>query len=391
MKLRLSVFGLFGSTVAALLTLLVLTAPVSADGGVLEGRLKNGTAGAVLPAGLDVTLTASGAEAGSNLIQRAKVDGQGSFRFTLDATTGYTYTLTTLYQEVEYRSPPVSFAAAETAKQIELTVYETTESDAALTIEVAHTVLEPDPQDQAAWAVEAAVILNSGDRTYIGNPQRSLDGKRATLLFSWPDGSQHLQPMQGLDVDRLIEVNNGFADTAPVLPGKHEVGYTYMVPIQNGAVSFARAVDYPTKRFTALVVDTGGRIDGGALSRGEPADVDGKRYQVFTGQNLAPGSPITLNLSGIPSGRTTSTSMLIIALVAGALAVAAGVAVYIWRGRSAGVLTRQSTADRDRLLADLAELDDSFEAGEIDEEEYQAERAMRKRQLAELWQMRAEG
>lgn len=394
MNLRPGLKRVLGSSVLVLLSLPALASTASADGGLLEGWLINGTAGAALPSDLEVSLMVQDQGGNFRPVRKVKVDERGEYRFVMEARGGYSYLVATRYQGIEYRSAPVTPNTSGTTTPVGLTIYETTDSDAALGIEAARTVLEPDPRSSSVCAIDSVVLVNKGDRVYVGDRQRIIDGKRVTVLFSWPDEAGQLQPMQGLNASDLVEDGDGFWDTTPILPGKHEVTYAYMVPMQNGAVNFTRVVDYPTRRFTVLVADTGERVYGGVLKKGDLVEMNGKRYQTFTGQNLASRRLISLRISGLPTIENKGISaigVLIIGLAVAASALIVGLPIYVWRRWPGGDITLPSYADRERLIADLAELDDRFDDGEIGEEEYQAERAARHRRLLELWLARAEG
>jgi HAMP domain-containing protein len=106
--------------------------------------------------------------------------------------------------------------------------------------------------------------------------------------------------------------------------------------------------------------------------------------------DLPAGSEIVLRLDGEPSltggassenvFRDNSTELLI------GIAVAAGViviAVWLIRGWRQEPLQEMS---RDELLDELADLDDAFEAGEINEAEYHRERDEIKADLMAIWE-----
>src|SRR3712207_399299 len=95
--------------------------PVAAEGpGVIAGRLVNGTAGGVVPAGAVVTLyTFRGREYQAE--QTAKSDDQGGFRFTgLDTGEELTHYLTAAHAGITYTAEPVKLTAEAPNRQIEL-------------------------------------------------------------------------------------------------------------------------------------------------------------------------------------------------------------------------------------------------------------------------------
>src|SRR3972149_6260540 len=83
----------------ALLTLLIWAMPAFAEAGVIEGKLHNGTAGADLPGAMEVALEKLNADGTLAATQQTKVDREGSFRFALDASPAYTYTVSAKYQQ----------------------------------------------------------------------------------------------------------------------------------------------------------------------------------------------------------------------------------------------------------------------------------------------------
>ena len=108
------------------------------------------------------------------------------------------------------------------------------------------------------------------------------------------------------------------------------------------------------------------------------------RFAHFSGKDFAPGDILTIHLSDLPKAGNQRT----FTWVALGLIVPASVLVFVYmqrRMKLKPVSHQDSLARRkQRLIVELAELDDNFEGGTIPEEDYHKLRAEKKAQLVEL-------
>jgi hypothetical protein len=382
------------SSLAVVVLALFLTLPVAAEPpGTLEGRIVNGTKGGGPVPGLEVTLRPSSPEAGPD--QRTAADKDGKFRFGgLSATTPFSYTLSTSYTGVEYKSQGVILASGEELKQVELPVYEVTEDSSAIKSDLAHIVIEVDPKAQTLVVMEYQVLSNGGDKTYLGLVS-SGSGKRETLRFPLPQDAVHLQPIDGLDANEVVTLSKGpgFADSVPLQPGKREVAYSYMLDYNDRSYTFQRALAYPVGRINLLVADVGAQVNAPGLASQQMLDIEGKKFLLLSGEGLGQGQSIEVQLSGLPLGQgndkgvADNLKLAAIGLPLAALALA--LVFFLTKGRRPQMRLAPAAIPADdekaRLLQALAELDDSYEAGRMPEAEYQRLRSERKQRLAELW------
>jgi len=162
-----------------------------------------------------------------------------------------------------------------------------------------------------------------------------------------------------------------------VLPGTKEVFFHYFVDAKSGSYDLARTVDYPAADVRILSQDTGLRVSSTLLSdQGTVADASGAKFLSLETKNVAPGTVIPASFSGLPKkGAQDNLRWLGVGVLALAVGGAA-VAYPVLRRRN-----RRETAEvpanvpaRDRLLREVADLDDRFEQGEIAEADYQSRR-----------------
>ena len=117
--------------------------------------------------------------------------------------------------------------------------------------------------------------------------------------------------------------------------------------------------------------------------------VEGQAYNKYLAQGLSAGDTLSFRIQG--AGLTGNLAP-ILAAVGGALAVllavGAGFARYLRGGGQPDVPTAASTftAEQEALIRQIADLDDTFEAGRVNRLEYEAMRVDHKAKLAELFE-----
>lgn len=379
------------SLLAALALVLFLAPPVAADPpGVLEGRVVNGTKGGGPVVGLEAVLRPSVPETAPDY--RTTTTDDGAFRFEgLLATPSVSYTLSVRYAGVEYKGPVVAFGPGVELKQVEMPVYEATEGSAAIRIDLAHVVLEVDPASRTLAVLEFQSLSNRGDTTYVGPPGTGR-GQREVLRFPLPQGAVHMQPIEGLSRETVVPVEGSFSDPNPLLPGKRDIAFFYMLEYSSGSYAFLRPLAYATDRLNLLVSDVGAQVRAPGFSTQQTVDIGGKRYLQLSADGLAPGQSLEVNLVGLPLGQGGARGVAVDLKPAaiGLPPSVLGALLVYWLLRSQRRQTRPAhvvnpAEEKAQLLRSLVDLDDSYEAGRIPEPEYRRLRAEMKRRLTELW------
>lgn len=378
-----------------LLLALATTRSLSAraqESGTLQGRVINGTTGGRPVPGLEVTLNIYKADS-SEGASAAQTDAEGSFRFTgLSTTEGNVYQVAVDYQRATYRSEALSFAAGQDTLTTEITVYEATESDVALSIERAHLVIEFATDGIAV--TEMLVVRNDGDGTYVGLGPEVAPGKTATLRFPLPPGAELMKVGESLMQCCVMPTEEGFVDTMPVLPGVRTVLYVYTLPYRGRTLDLRRAFAYPAGGLDIFLADGVAEVDVPGFSQVGMMETSAGPYARWKGGGLAAGEPVVIRLQDVPLGEGEGSGRAVaIREAAGWVLVAAAIllalAYSLWRRWQAPPEMVEAAVDvgeaRETLLQRLADLDDALEAGEVAEAEYQMERAVLKRRLLALW------
>ncbi len=377
--------------IALLVIILVLSlaTPVwaaEAGSGIIEGRLVNGTAGGSSVADQTITLKAylNDTEKSS---ATTKTDTEGRFTFAglVTTDTNYSYDVTVTFQEADYTSERLSFKAGELSKSTELIVYDSTTSDQAVKVTAAHTIIYVG--QGSLEVIEVFSFSNESDRTYIGSGEITATGKRRTLRLPLAATAKMTELQYGGELMSCCVVpdKESFWDTMPVLPGSKQVVYSYQVSYSGGEYTYSRGAYSPTASYNFLVQGESVAVASDQLVTQGPVELEGSQFQNLSGGGFAPDDVLVAQLSGLP--KTSNQSALII-WAALALVVLMGGFGFVYRLKQRQVQpVRQETSARPtkpKLLVELAQLDDSFEAGRISEGAYRKRRAAVKVQMAEL-------
>ena len=95
-------------------------------------------------------------------------------------------------------------------------------------------------------------------------------------------------------------MGTGFAITAPVQPGRHQVSFTFTVPYAGDALAWRDNTLQGAESLRLLIPDEFGDIGVGGLAALEPLTLGEITYRVWGTENLAPGAGVDLQLSGLP-------------------------------------------------------------------------------------------
>jgi hypothetical protein len=410
---------------AAILVLAASTVAVGAQEvkGSIKGSVKNLTAEGSDVSGLDVTLLIfSGQEQSGE--QTTKVDDQGNFLFQgLETGSEFIYMVYLQHQNVDYGSEPLAFPADKTELTVEIPCFDATTEASAITSPARHYLLNPDPEGVAV--TEIVILRNSTDKSYTGAREIE-EGIRETLRFTIPEGAVDLVYGDGMTVSRVIPVEGGFADTLPIYPGDSQRIFSYRIPAVNGSVNFSTRVTLASEKVSVLVPDVGADISVSNLPDRSNPTVQGDKFVLLSGENIADGTELQFKVDRLPS--THSASVELIPLLGGVgvvLIAVVGLVVVVRRRRSKRSAqvsaTEQPTwqtaqadesvsdslqpevveevaeekepavpetelldAEKRDLISAIAQLDNQFESQQIGAEEYNRLRAEKKRRLIEV-------
>ncbi len=366
--------------------------------GTIKGRLVNKSAQGDPVGGQTVSLLAlsDGAEKDK---RTATAGADGSFAFTDLPTTGQQYVLAADYQGVTYYSEEIDLSQGQTSREVELAVFNTTDKADAISVTRSHVIVDVDSAKKALVVLEALIVSNAGDRTYVGSEKMG-QGVAPTLRLNLPQGAVNVEFGEGLSEAQSVVMNGVVIDTAPVLPGPRQIVLSYLLPYEGGNASFARGLAYPIERVIVLVRDVGAEVSAEGLPNRETREFSGARYVQLSADRLPAGQQLGVQLKNIPAtvapvgaageaGSVTGQGAVWVAAGLAGLALVLGVAYTVLRRRRmpsvrAAAAATAPAAEWDRLVQAIANLDDEYDAGRVPEEEYRRRRAEKKAQLLEL-------
>jgi hypothetical protein len=385
--------------VLGLLVLLSLAARAEAQStGILEGQVVNGTAGGPdAGGGLLVTLHVLQGDAEVDTLE-STTDAGGRFRFEgLDTEAGLEYWPEVFYQDVGYSSAePYQFDGGQTTLDASVAVYETTAEDSGIRLDSVHMIVES--FGEVLRISEIHLLGNSGDRTYVGGKVE--EDERATVFIPLPEQAVGLAFEDDESGERFVETEDGVWDTEPVPPGPESslLFFSYHLMVTGETVTLERRFAYPVANLSMLVAQPGLTLRSDQLLMQGTELFQGRQYEFHVGQGLGPDQPLSLEFTlladeagsqepsssiaagGQPSLAGASTRgnqelLLWLGLALSALVVL-GAAIYPVVTRppasvSATALDLTTDPKGRRLVAELADLEEAFEAGEVDKVTYE--------------------
>jgi hypothetical protein len=353
--------------------------------GIIKGKVINGTIGGTGLADVEVTLHQHGGEQEERR-GSTKTEKDGTFSFSgLNLEKENAYYLRALYKEVEYYSPTVAF---EDKKELllDISVYEPTDKDTQISVKMHHVFMEL--KEGALFIQEIMVLENLGNRVYVGSREVE-PGKREVLRISLPKKAMAFEPLKGLMGCCIVQTEDGFIDTMDIKPGKKDIRFSYKVDYGSSRYELSKRLYAKTESIDFLIPDKGIKAKSDMLEFRGPMGNPDQRFLHLSGKDLAKGSRIVLELKSLPWGKGLFRLAVVVLVI---VIMGAGLSYPFMRkwmrkgesGESAIIdigPERPTPVDqREELLREIGHLDDLFESGKIDPEEY---RSKRKRMMEE--------
>jgi len=359
------------------------------------------SAGGSMPSGLNVTLqgfdNTSVAWSAS-----APVNADGIFAFPgVDVVQGRVWMAQVEYNKVAFSSQPLHSTDIQPGKDASLAItISASISDASvLKAQRLHVFFDFSAQGTLQVA-ELFIVQNTSAKAVV-----SANANNPVLKFELPVGAVHLQFQDGtLGDGRYVKTDNGFGDSQTIPPqGTAQELFAYDMPYPNNTASLSVPITMPVDSAVVMVPAGGVNVTGPQITSAGTRDVQGSgTISLYTADNLASGTRLDLNVSGMPaslpaSGSTAATtpisnSPLALVIGLGVFGVALiGGGFWLFRQRRAA---RQELDEQEAepvesettesILDAIVALDDLYQAGELPEEAYKERRAELKNRLRAL-------
>ncbi|MXY21295.1 MAG: hypothetical protein F4Y49_08175 [Dehalococcoidia bacterium] len=340
----------------------------------VEGVVVSGTAGDSDMFGQVVTLhrvTAAGFDDITTI-----TDDTGAFRFeNIKYDPSTRYGVSVRYQDAIYGtdlemstgSPP----------PVRLTVYEATHDDSIVSASSASLLLaSAEASDRTLAALEIITLVNHSDMAYVPGT-----GVMELLRFGLPPEATELSLDTRLIGADFIQVDRGFALLASVPPGEHEIMFSYRFPYPGETFTLDKSYRYGAESLRILAPEEVVSISVEGLGKPERVMIGERQYRVLEAEGLSRGESLSLELDGLPTPGVTdrvgnSLSGIRFQFAApvalGVLMVALLAYGAIWKtkGQRREAATSETYSERAVIFRMISDLTDSYESGEISDEEY---------------------
>lgn len=356
----------------------------------IVGQIVNGTPGSSVSSGMDVTLHGFDGQE-EVLTEVAKTAGDGSYHFEdLDVVDGRLFIISVEYGGIRYASDIGHLTGSEDPLELPVAVYESTTEPSAVHADQIHVLLDY-PQPDSLRVIELWVIRNLGDRTLAS----FADG--GGIEIPLPAGAENLRFEDSQFAERYQAVPGGFSYGPALRPGNEgiQIVFSFDLPYPR-ALMFDQKIPYDVSMVTILAPEAGPTIRAAQMEDRGARQVTGQVVHQYD-LDLPSGEPLQFEIRGRAPGDTFLPQGVDQNLFIGAgafLLALAGLGIWLkpWRrGESStlepdGALAAPSSGDQQRLLTMIAELDDSFENGALEEAEYHLRRKSLKNELMNLLQ-----
>jgi mono/diheme cytochrome c family protein len=358
---------------------------VEVTSAVVRGSVVNGTAGMGLPDSLEVTVI--GLDGDFPAIEKAaSTDRDGNYSVEgLEIVPGRIYGALVEYQDVIYFSVGGHLLEETPFLELPLVIYETTTDEDLLAIERLHLIFD----FSVAGLVEVSelwLLSTDGDHTVVQ------DGGLNALPIQLPDGFSNLRFGEAIALDQFTLTEQGFVLHEAIRPNQAlELIFSFTLPYER-SLDFIQPVDFPVQAVVLLTESDAPELQGTGVQDLGERDMGGIILHSYMMEALEPGNDLALRLRGPhPLTSLDSSSNLAIGLgVLGVVLIVLGIGWWGWQRRAdhdAGPPEAHGHAmSREQLLREIAELDDDYEAGKIDEPVYEQRRSALKSQLLEQMQ-----
>ncbi len=354
----------------------------------VTGKITNKThAAPKLPADQPLTLRVidtSGTSLRDVLRLDGKIAADGTFSFAnVQRQNGMVYIVTLQYAGLLQTSTPIRLVSGSgPSLDLSFDIYEVTADPAV--IQIAQAGIFFLPAGQTMEVQEGLSFNNTSDRIFLTN-QTITSGDRVSIELPLPADAQQVKISQDLTQQYLVTARNNLPvvqGIQPIYPGAATpLQFSYTLP-SSAHVDFASPVGYSVQSLAVYTPQTSNLVvESADFTPGQPLQLQDGLYSTYTLQTpLKAGDSLRFSVEGPEQQTTDRRNVLAVVLLVAALVILGTVfAMFRLNQRTAPAPVVSAF---DRLVQAIAELDEQFEQGKIPQDQYEAERARLKAELA---------
>jgi mono/diheme cytochrome c family protein len=350
--------------------------------GTIRGRVIQGTPGGPSPAGLAVALHTFDRE--SEQVAEAIAGDDGRYQFddvVIRSDAAYVISVNSP-DDVRFTSGIYTGHPDVTDVNLDVTIYERAD-DPAL-IEITSRDFQVNLTPHGLYIIEVINLINTSDQYVYMRDHPELGA--VSVSFPLADNVR-LDPGH-TDVQRLRLSDSGreLFDTRPVLPGaEHYVQFSYVLPDTNNAVLSLLPTEYHHQGDTEFYIDFNHlTLQGSGIEHSRNEDFGSDAYRVYTVTDVPQAGQVAsfrviMATSGPPPEGNPDYALAGFLVISGVILL--GAAVFSHRQRRRQTAS-QDDPSREDLIAQIAQLDNRFAAGQIEAAAYEEERSKLKMRLA---------
>ena len=367
-----------------------LTATPASTTGTVRGQITNGSPGGSVPPDVAVTLYLVDATDNSATLP-AVADAGGAFVFAnVPIDANLRYDVSVLYNDTRFWSATVLGDPANPTLELPVTIYEPTNDPSGIIIRNVLMLVTPFTDYLDVYQIVS--FENTLDRAYTGAAVAEGQARR-TVQVQLPAGAIPHQMSEPWVYESSADGRTIF-DNQAVVPGSRQVMHiAYALPYDDTPITVEFPVDYVTTGALQVLVPSDTvfepNVDQMALVGMQPIDTE--MYLVYeTPLALAAGGVIRYDLRAVGLLQTADAAVSRNTLIAIVLIGSGGILLFVagltyWRGSHSqrSIAAETDSIVPDELVRQIAELDQAYQAGQIETADYQQQRRELKARLAE--------
>lgn len=334
-----------------------------AEKGVIRGSVVNETSGKSAE-DVEIVLRSYLGDVQKNE-RFSKVDKNGQFRFD-KLEWDRSYELTLLYDQAQYTSRKMVFTPNQDVIELELPVFESTESDKNIFVSSLHIILYPGSSEKFVNVTHIYEFANAENTIYVGKRVGVDEDQRKTLIFNIPEFAKDINFISGLDPENVINEGAMYYDTTAFNPGRKNVVYSYNVPLGRSSSTVIINPEYKVDNLVVLAKKDGLKAEVEGLGNASEVTIENDPFNQYQKSNLI-NDPVQIIFPGV---LLLSDYKRYIPVVLFLGFICTGLLYRRLNNSGSKVIP----SDNEQILKEIARLDDLFELNGIKEPEYREKR-----------------
>lgn len=341
-----------------------LGVPAIASAAQVEGRVVDvDGAGVVLSLVLEV-------HDGQQIVYQGegRTDSDGVARWPdVPRSEGLNARIRTTYDGAEYFSEVAALDNG--AGSFALTVRPVVREGRPLHLDILHLIVQAD-EPGFLRVLQFMTVSNAGEAPFAGGP-RLADGRSAGVVIPLPAAATKVSAAPFPNADDALNLDRAQTDSDRILDGRpvpadgRQVAVTYELTLEDGGADIALLLPYPTQNVSLLLGGAGAKeltIESEQLRFENTEMIGDQEYGLWVVEALQPGTELAFTVA--PPGLTLTPGQI------GLLAAGAGLLLAVAGSLLGGGSADYRAEQRRTVIAAIAAIDDSHQAGDVDDSDY---------------------